>query len=184
MTKNEKEFITRLRITGREGIEELIKHMQEIGFFKAPASTSNHLYEEGGLLVHTLNVMRAADRLAEAWGAKVPDESITIAAALHDLGKCGDHGKKEYVPNYLKSGNVSGSKPWKRNKDLLNVPHEVRSVAITNRFIDLTEEEEHAILYHNGLYGSLRYEIQGNETPLYMIVHFADMWASRVIEGK
>ena len=51
-------------------------------------------------------------------------------------------------------------------------------------YIDLTEEEQHAILYHNGLYGPLKYEIQGNETPLYMIIHFADLWASRVVEGK
>ena len=48
----------------------------------------------------------------------------------------------------------------------------------------VTEEEEHAILYHNGLYGSLKYSIQGKETPLYMIIHFADMWASRVLEAK
>jgi len=26
--------------------------------------------------------------------------------------------------------------------------------------------------------------IKGNETMLYMILHFADMWASRVIEAE
>lgn len=30
----------------------------------------------------------------------------------------------------------------------------------------------------------LKYEIQGNETPLYMIIHFADLWASRMTEKK
>ena len=64
------------------------------------------------------------------------------------------------------------------------MPHEIRSVAIATMYIDLTEEEQHASLYHNGLYGPLKYEIQGSETPLYMIIHFADLWASRVVEGK
>ena len=60
----------------------------------------------------------------------------------------------------------------------------MRSVAIASMFIDLTEEEQFAILYHNGLYGDFKYEIQGNETPLYLILHFADMWAARIIEEK
>ena len=111
-------------------------------------------------------------------------ESVMIAAALHDLGKIGQFGKPEYVDNILQSGKQSPSKPFKRNSELLNVPHEIRSVAIATMYIDLTEEEQHAILYHNGLYGPLKYEIQGNETPLYMIIHFADLWASRVVEGK
>ena len=111
-------------------------------------------------------------------------ESVIVAAALHDLGKMGQFEKPEYVENVLASGKVSDAKPYKRNPDLLNVPHEIRSVAIATMFIDLTEEEQHAILYHNGLYGPLRYEIQGNETPLYMIIHWADMWASRVMESK
>ena len=64
------------------------------------------------------------------------------------------------------------------------VPHEIRSVAIATMYIDLTEEEQHAILYHNGLYGALKYEIQNNETPLYMIIHCADPWASRVTEKE
>ena len=53
---------------------------------------------------------------------------------------------------------------------------------MASMFIDLTEDEQYAILYHNGLYGNLKYVISGHETPLYMIVHWADMWASYVIE--
>jgi hypothetical protein len=29
-----------------------------------------------------------------------------------------------------------------------------------------------------------KYEIPGKETILYMLIHFADMWASRVIESE
>jgi len=69
------------------------------------------------------------------------------------------------------------------NKELLYVPHEIRSIAIAERFISLTENEEFAILYHNGMYGDLKYSYSGKETPLSMILHFADLWASRVTEN-
>lgn len=174
--------------TKREGMADLIAEMQDMGFLTAPCSGGNHLSKEGGLLEHTVNVMKLAEKMGVSMlgGTEYNKihNSVMIAAALHDLGKCGQFGKPEYVDNILASGKVSDAKPYKRNPELLNVPHEIRSVAIASMFIDLTEEEQHAILYHNGLYGPLKYEIQGNETPLYMLIHFADMWASRVTEKE
>jgi hypothetical protein len=55
---------------------------------------------------------------------------------------------------------------------------------IAERYIRLSEEEERAILWHNGLYGQFRNDITGKETELYMIIHFADMWASRITEKE
>lgn len=178
-----------LKKTGREGIEDLIDYMEEIRFFHAPCSGGNHLCCEFGLVHHTRNVMEIAEKMAVCLigGKNITDDfrnSVIIAAALHDLGKCGDFGKANYVPNKLKSGELSATKPYKTNPDLLYVDHEIRSVKIAAMFIDLTEEEEFAILYHNGLYGPLKYSLQGKETPLYMIIHWADMWASRVIEKE
>ena len=95
----------------------------------------------------------------------------------------GQFDKPLYIPNLLKNGEL-GSKPYKSNPDLLNIPHEVRSIVIASMFIDLTEEEQFAILYHNGLYGDFKYEISGKETPLYLLIHFADLWCSRIIEIK
>ena len=111
-------------------------------------------------------------------------DSVVIASALHDLGKMGQFEKPNYVPNVLASGKTSDAKPYKTNPELLPVEHEIRSVVIASMFIDLTEEEQFAILYHNGMYGSLKYQLQGKETPLFMIIHFADLWASRVTEKK
>ena len=174
--------------TNREGIVDLLDYMNDIGFLTAPCSGGYHLAKAGGLLEHSENVLHIAEKVGVALygGAKYNEirNSVVIAALLHDLGKCGQFGKPEYVPNVLKDGKQSDKKPYERNKDLLNIPHEVRSVAIVSMFIDLTEEEQHAILYHNGLYGPFKYELQGSETPLYMLIHFADMWASRVIEKE
>lgn len=185
---NKKFVVDSLMKTGREGMDGLIEYMEDCGFFNAPCSGGNHLACEFGLVHHTRNVMEIAEKMGVClYGGKEYNkihDSVIIAAALHDLGKMGQFEKPEYVDNIIASGKKSDSKPFKRNPDLLNVPHEIRSVAIASMFIDLTEEEQFAILYHNGLYGPLRYEIPGNETPLYMLIHFADMWASRVIETK
>lgn len=171
--------------TKREGMADLLEYMTEIGFLTAPCSGGHHLAKEGGLLEHSVNVYRIAENVGVALMGGEYDKirrSVAISALLHDLGKCGQFGKPEYVPNILKGGKQSDAKPYQRNKDLLNVPHEIRSVAIAQMFIDLTEEEQHAILFHNGLYTPLGRELTGNETPLQMIIHFSDMYASRVVE--
>lgn len=184
---NKKYVVDCLMKTKREGIEDLIAYMEDCGFFNAPCSGGYHLACEFGLVHHTRHVMELAERIGVALlgGAEYNkiQNSVIIAAALHDLGKMGQFEKPNYVPNILKGGKPSDSKPFKTNSDLLYVDHEIRSVAIASMFIDLTEEEQFAILYHNGLYGPLRYSLQGKETPLYMIIHWADMWASKVVEG-
>lgn len=52
-----------LRATKREGVENLIARLEELGFLKAPASTKFHLSCEGGLLQHSINVYHAAMKL-------------------------------------------------------------------------------------------------------------------------
>jgi putative nucleotidyltransferase with HDIG domain len=170
--------------TKRDNIKELIECMEDGGFYESPCSGAHHLAEPGGLLEHSLNVLTLARELARAWESTIPEESITISALLHDLGKMGDHGKPNYAENYLKDGSRSSAKPYITNTNLVYIPHEVRSVLIAERYIYLSEEEERAILWHNGLYGQFRNDITGKETELYMIIHFADMWASRITEKE
>lgn len=184
---NKQYIVQSLMKTKREGIDGLIEYMEDCGFFNAPASSKYHLCCEFGLVHHTRHVMELAEKIGVCLlggaGYNEIQDSVIIAAALHDLGKMGQFEKPNYVPNVLKSGEVSKSAPFTTNPDLLYVDHEIRSIAIASMFIDLTEEEQHAILYHNGLYGNLKYAIQGKETPLYMIIHWADMWATKVLEG-
>lgn len=195
MEKVKVEITSLLISTGREGVEDLISVMEEKGFFTAPASSGGgrHSAEEGGLAQHSLNVFKTAAKLAYVLlgpierNTKEMRDGLAIVSLLHDLGKCGDYGKALYVPNILKSGKQSDAKPWERNKDLLPTPHAFRSVEIANRWIDLTEDEAFAIRYHDGLYdretGAMAV-IPGHETKLLMLLHWADMWSSRVIEGE
>lgn len=185
---NKKYIVNALLSTKRDGMEELIAYMEEGGFFNAPCSTQFHLASEFGLVYHTRNVLETATKIAVSLlgidDYKQIQEHLIIAASLHDLGKMGQFNKSLYVEKKLKDGSV-GKIPYEQNKELLPVDHEIRSVAIASMFIDLTEEEQFAILYHNGLYGTVgRYTLQGKETPLYMILHFADLWCSRHEEVK
>lgn len=185
---NKKYVVEHLLSTEREGMEDLIAYMEEIGFFEAPCSGGNHLACQFGLVHHSRNVMMAAENIGYALLGKVKyaeiRDSVIIATALHDLGKCGDYGKQMYVPNILKSGKASEAKPFKRNPALLPLDHATRSIKLATLFIDLTEDEEFAIRYHDGLYESANYAVKGNETPLYLILHYADLWSSRVTEGS
>lgn len=194
------EFRDTLMKTKREGMAELLSYMTDCGFLEAPCSGSYHLAKEGGLLEHSLNVLHCAEKISVALIgsknlSKEMKDSIAICALLHDLGKMGQFEKPNYVPNYVKSKKknpetgdydmvLSTAKPYQTNPGLLAVDHEIRSIVIASMFIDLTEEEQFAILYHNGMYGNLKYTLSGKETPLFMIIHWADMWATRIIERE
>lgn len=171
-----------LKMTGRAGIDDLIAWMDENGFFDAPCSSKYHLAQPGGLAEHSLNVYRAALDITKTLYMEKTTfdfiDSIIICSLLHDLGKAGQFGKPAYIEN---EDPANGA--YRSNKELLYIPHEVRSIVIASRFIELTEEEQFAILYHNGMYGELK-SFKGNETPLLLILHHADMWAARVTEKE
>lgn len=182
--ETKKRIETLLKSTERPGIENLLQWMDENGFYNAPCSSKYHLAQPGGLAEHSLNVFVNAHSIATALFSEKATykfvDSITICSLIHDLGKAGQFGK----PNYkMKIDGETGETEYKTNKDLLYIPHEVRSIAIASKFIDLTEEEQFAILYHNGLYGELQ-SVKNHETPLYMILHFADLWAARETERE
>ena len=168
--------------TGREGIEALIQHMYDNGFFTAPCSGAYHLAKEGGLAEHSLNVYDIMTKLNDSLQSEIPRQSIIIVSLLHDLGKMGFAGKPNYIENILKSGKRSESKPYETNKQLLGIPHEIASIQIASRFIYLTENEVFSIMNHNGLYTPTGYAVKGKETKMYLLLHTADMYTSHFCE--
>lgn len=181
MINTREKFDNYYNMIDREGKEELLQYLEKNGFFTAPASSKYHLSKQGGLLEHSINVTDLMISINDTLNA-ANISSIAIVGLFHDIGKSNYFGKPNYVENILKNGKRSDAKPYERNKEILNVPHEVSAIHILSKFIELTEQETFAILYHNGLYTSIGYGLKGNEQPLQMLVHFADMWASRVIE--
>lgn len=179
------EIIYLLRSIKRPGVDDLIDYMEENEFFTSPCSSQHHLCYPGGLAKHSLNVYMIATEICintNLEAKKIEYSSIVLTTLLHDIGKAVYHNKPLYMPNILKDGKQSEKKPFERNSATLGIPHEVAALEIISKFIDLTEEEAHAILFHNGLYTAVGREVNGKETPLQMLLHFADMWASRVVE--
>lgn len=182
-------IISLLKSTERKNIENLIGYMEQSDFFTAPCSTQYHLAYEGGLAEHSLNVYNqmsiwSAEGTGTMTLGNFNHTNIIITSLLHDLGKAKYRDKDNYIPNYLKSGKLSDAKPYTTNQDRLYIPHEVVSVIIASQFIELTEEEEFAILHHNGMYVPSGRDVNGKERPLQLLLHFADLWCSRFIEVK
>lgn len=167
----------------REGREDLLDYLERCGYFTAPASTQYHLSKDGGLVEHSLNVTNLMLQLRSAMQLEhINLESIVICGLLHDIGKAGYYGKPNYIENILKSGKRSDAKPYETNKNILSIPHEVSAIHTITKYVELTEEEVFAILYHNGLYTSTGYGLKGNERELQTLLHHCDLWSSRFIE--
>ena len=181
---NKERFNELLLSTETVGMFDLIDHLEKISFYDAPASGGNHMAKDGGLLEHSLNVYDVAVSMISlnTFNTYVKYEDLVIASLLHDVGKAGCYDQPYYLENILKSGKRSDAKPFETNKEINLIQHQDSSVLIVSKFINLTYHQHVAIKYHNGLYTADGRDINGKETPLYLIIHFADMWASRFME--
>ena len=194
-----KEFIELLQTSNRHGIDDLVEELEDLGFFKAPASTKFHLNEDGGLVQHSLNVCKAAlsmrksmieldDSLLEA----LPKDSVIIASLLHDTCKA-----DIYKPTMKKEKNRFGM--WcdvpGYDVDYSNFPlgHGEKSVIVLLRSgFELTDDEIMAIRWHMNAWDLpfQSYDIKSNFNkakeicPLLSLVQAADCLASNLLERK
>ena len=178
----------------RDGADKLLDFLlsSSSDFFTAPASTRFHGNYEGGLLEHSLNVydclcdIMKRPRIKEIYGIEYSEESIAIAALLHDLCKINfynvafrnvknDMGKWESVPFYT----IDDSLPY---------GHGEKSVYIISGYMRLTRDEAFAIRYHMGF--SADKENHGNVGkamemfPLAFFLNCADSEAAYYVEGS
>lgn len=101
-------IIQYLNSTDREGIDSLIEFLNDSDFYEAPCSTKFHLSVKGGLALHTLNVTDCALDLSRRYALSIPEESVVIAAAAHDLCKIDFYKESDEAitpaqDNYLRS---------------------------------------------------------------------------------
>lgn len=175
----------------REGADKLLAYLtDQSDFFTAPASTRYHGSYEGGLCEHSLNVysclkdFMARPRMKEMYGISYSDESIAIAALLHDLCKI-----NFYVPGTrnVKENGVWKTVPAYTINDTLPYGHGEKSVYIISGFMRLTRDEAFAIRYHMGFSANDDPGTVGKALemfPLAFALTVADMEAAYFIEGK
>jgi len=177
----------------REGADKLLEYLdsKSSDFFTAPASQRYHGAFEGGLVQHSVNVYHclkaylARDRVREEYGMVYDDESVAIAALLHDTCKINCY--KPGFRNVKDENGVWQKVPSYDYADKLPYGHGEKSVYIVNGFIRLNREEAFAIRYHMGFSGIEDKRNIGEALerfPLAFALNVADMEATYFLEGK
>lgn len=151
----------------------------ETNWLTCPASTAHHLNVRGGLIAHSIITTRALLRMRETLGRNnISNESCVVAGLFHDVGKVGGPGQPFYIEE-KKNGKVT----YRVNRKLVAMGQGVRSLYLCAGGLKLTDEEAQAICYHDGQYIPDNLSIKNKEQPLTLLLHFADMWASHVLEA-
>ena len=177
----------------REGADKLLEYLlsPSSDFFTAPASTRYHGARPEGLCEHSLNVYFALrdylsrDTVKEQYGLSYDEETIAIAALLHDLCKVNVYK--------VSSRNVKGpdgrwtAVPYYEFDDQLPYGHGEKSVYIISGYMRLTREEAFAIRYHMGFSQESDARNVGaafNAYPLAVALYIADMEATFFVDDR
>lgn len=191
------EFIELLRSTNREGVEDLLVALEDMGFFTAPASSNHHLNVEGGLLQHSLNTCKAALMVWEGMIALEPGlakeverDSVIIASLLHDVCK-----SDIYFRSVKKRKTVLGTwedcEGYKVSYKKFPMGHGEKSVILLLcNGLALTDDEMLAIRWHMGAWGinmnsyedQRCFDTSQKLYPLVTIIQTADKLAANIME--
>lgn len=199
MKQNRSEFVELLYSTGREGMDEVIGQLEELGFFQAPASSKFHLNHEGGLLEHSLNVCKVGLILREQMLALKPDleeslnkESVIIAALLHDICKA-DIYQKCIRKRKDRLGQWVDYETYELDYSDFPLGHGEKSVIVLLRMgLDLSDDEIMAIRWHMSAWDlpfqspdlKANFDTAKRLCPLCSLIQAADGLASNLLESK
>jgi len=184
--KIEEAYSTVLKLVGTfpEPRKTKVKSMlEDLGeqFMTAPASTNrtHHNAFPGGLLLHSISVVKHAHAIANAvapnrWAAS----RITFCALFHDLGKAGTPGNPYYI-QVEDEWKFRRGHYYEVNKDEW-MPSAERGLFILQQAgIVLDHEEYMAIRLNDGMGPAENKPYSFREPDLSLIIHWADHWAMR-----
>lgn len=194
---NKEEFLELLRSTKRDGIEDVITDIEELGFFTAPASAGHHLNVEGGLVLHSINTCKAALAIWEGMkplepslATEVKRDSIIIASLLHDVCKS-DIYKRSVKKRKNALGQWEDCEGYKVSYKDFPMGHGEKSVILLMcSGLDLSDDEMLAIRWHMGAWGinmnsyedERCYDTARALYPLVSIIQTADGLAAAILE--
>lgn len=194
---NKEEFLELLRSTKRDGIEDVITDLEELGFFTAPASAGHHLNVEGGLVLHSINTCKAAlatwegmKPLEPSLATEVKRDSIIIASLLHDVCKS-DIYKRSVKKRKNALGQWEDCEGYKVSYKDFPMGHGEKSVILLLcSGLDLSDDEMLAIRWHMGAWGinmnsyedERCYDTARALYPLVSIIQTADGLAAAILE--
>ena len=190
-------FRKNIRREGADALLEWLCNPVQSDFFTAPASTRFHGSVRGGLCAHSLNVYdclcdfmhntELCRSLRDSAGNPYTEESLAIAALLHDLCKVNFY--KTSFRNVKDETGKWVSAPYFTIEDSLPYGHGEKSVYMISGYMRLTRDEAFAIRYHMGFSDAT--DAGKNNVgralemfPLAFATCCADMEAAFLMEGK
>lgn len=152
--------------------EGFIEYLDSVGYFSAPSSKSWHGVWAGGNFDHSSLVWQNLKSLNSKMSLGMESASIFIIGMFHDLCKSDlylwDDEQQKYIHN-----------PEIDNEE----GHAVRSIAMLEPWVNLTEEERLCIRYHMGAYETSDWGEMDEAIAKYPSVywtHVADMMAAKI----
>lgn len=186
-------ILSLLKSIDRPGIEQVTDYLIKSDFFTAPASTKYHGNFEGGLAEHSYNVYELFKFKNKQYNLELPEETVIIAALLHDLCKTDFYKKGIKNVKQGKKINYRGQEVdnWIEKEvwevdDSYPIGHGEKSVILLQQLMRLTFEEIILIRWHMG-----GFEGGDNAMTMYnaykmfpacVALHTADMEASYFLE--
>lgn len=181
-------IINLLKSTEREGIDKVIKYLEETDFFVAPASTNYHGNYEGGLAEHSLNVYILLEVKNRQFDLGISPDTIAITALLHDICKVNLYHK------CTKNRKNEKTQKWESYQgygfeDTFPVGHGEKSIIKLQQFIRLSKDEILMIRWHMGAASENWANMNAMSTSFNMCkgalaLHTADMEASYILEER
>lgn len=184
IAENYEKFKTLALQTGdhrKEALEKFFAHFEErLALCPASAKTAFHNCFPGGLVEHSLRVLKNCNRLVQVYKGEleIPKESMIFACLFHDIGKLGSLDQERYVDQtsdwHLKQGNLyeyNDKMPFMTTPDM--------GIYLLQHFgVHMTMDEMKAILLNDGQYddGNRAYGLK--EGFLALLVHQADVMAT------
>lgn len=171
-----------LQEVNREGMENLIKFLENSDFFTAPASTRFHGSYAGGLMEHSMKVYELLKQKVQNCPIEinVSEDTIKIVALLHDICKV-----NFYKTDYRNAKNEKGvweKVPYYAIEDSIPYGHGEKSVMMITEYIKLTAEEKYAIRWHMGFSEPKESYLTLGEAikryPLVLLLNEADLEAT------
>ena len=177
----------------RPGMDKVIDYLNKSDFFTAPASTKYHGNFEGGLAEHSYNVYELFKLKNEEYQLELPEETVIIAALLHDICKTDFYKKGIRNVKQGKKLNYRGQEVdnWVEKEvweveDSYPIGHGEKSVILLQQLISLTYEEILLIRWHMGGFegkdNSLTMYNAYKMFPACVALHTADIEASYFLE--
>lgn len=150
----------------------------------ASAKRDYHNAFPGGLVDHSLRVLKNAKRLADAFAWKVPTDSLIIACLFHDLGKVGDHENDYYLPQKEQWRADKLGEEYTYNYDMQYMTVPDRGIFLCQKFgLELTRDELLAIRLNDGQYADENKSYRLKEPLLADVVHMADLISTKQEKG-